>query len=153
MICFILGVATYISIKWDQHCLMTGSVKPKPCYQLLTSGIWFYSSLWVVPTDLNAYRGNSLSMLTVLMPDLPVVPIWPQCGLLEQLISVLNGDFVVKASGLWTGESWPPHLALTKLVAYLTGLFFRKDTDLADNQQIPSLSAKRVRCPGWGALK
>lgn len=75
---------------------MTGSVKAKLHYQLLTAGIWFYSFLCVTQNGLNAYRGNSLSVLAVLMHDLPMVPIRWQHGLLEQLISVLKGDFVVK---------------------------------------------------------
>lgn len=69
---------------------MTGSVKAKLHYQLLTAGIWFYSLLCVMQNGLNAYRGNNLSVLTVLMHDLPISR---QRGLLEQLISVLKGDF------------------------------------------------------------
>lgn len=99
MIHFNLCVATCFLVcltMWDQHCLMTSSVKTKLHYELLTAGIWFYSLLWVTQNGLNAYRGNSLPVLAVLMHDLPMVPIWQQRGLLEQLISVLKGDFVVK---------------------------------------------------------
>lgn len=55
---------------------MTSSVKTELHYQLLTAGIWFYSLLCVTQNGLNAYRGNRLSVLVVLMHDLPVAPIW-----------------------------------------------------------------------------